>query len=279
MAKQAKTSASDLSTRKPIGKRVPAAVSGAIGGGLAETLWNDAMHAAGVALTAIKTQKDRLKEIIGLGSVEDHTKFRETLEAHREEVRKAAEGSKLKLDEYYVSCDEGRLHASAYAAASMWQKFSKAAQAGFNPAASNATVDYDASWQDISKAATAYLKANAKRDNLTQAEKDAEEAKAKAQAVKAVTRNVEKAIEANLLTDGKAGEAYASALPDVVASMCKHATSAELTAVIEKLTAMQAEKLTAEQSALEAAGKAVAKAKQGKGSKAKAEVKNPGTTV
>lgn len=131
-------------------KTMAAAAKGAAGHALAVVYIKNAEQAAEAEVKAAESMKDRLKKVQALDR-ESHVEFRQVLEARVQMVRDVASGLGISLAEYRKG---DAVSNSVISTVSMWQKMSKACEAGFTP-------NYDHAWAVISMAATDALEAKA----------------------------------------------------------------------------------------------------------------------
>lgn len=218
------------------------------------------------SIKVAESMKERLRKLCKL-TVEEHTEFRATLEAKRDEFKAAMKtaGFEAQTKFFTEGGVEGAVANGLNATISLWQKLSNKVQANFKP-------DFKMGWNEISKAATNYKAEQAGGVVVEQSdtERRAEEVKAAAKVVEKA-----KAFANTTMLEGEGDNkrmtaAAASALPDAVFTMCLHASVEEIEAVIKRLQQMIAGKVAAR----EAAAKATAKAS--KSSKTPEAVEQPG---
>lgn len=257
MAKR-NTSSSDLTNRKPVsgaknsGKSTSAAAKGAHGAATAAVFIKAADDSARNAIKAQTTMKERLLSLVPF-TKEDHMEFRAALEAQKTAYKAAADAKKISVQDYFKSGDEGRIAAIVQTTVSMWQKMSLAVQAGWKP-------DTSKVWAELSKEATNYKASTGQGHAPTTPKTDTEIAAARAaEAGKMVTKFKTMASSLMLDKDGAVTETAKSALPDVVFTVCQHASVDELQAVIARLENM----IEARKASDSAAKKALDKAADG----------------
>jgi Zn-dependent M16 (insulinase) family peptidase len=248
MAKQAKTSPSDMTTRKVVRGSKSAGVLGAVGAALAAMFITEAETVGKLMDAARTTKKDKLEKLVALGP-QDRTAFHKAFMEKRESINKLAAEAKQPLRDYFAA-NQGVQW--VYIECGNWQTMAVAVDAGWAP-------DLTKPWVNL------LAEAVEKKDSIGKPDGNGVTAvgSKKKKAGKTASSPQSKAVTAvkRLLSKDEKGQPIAKNnrnLSEVVAGIIADATMDEL----KEVAAVVQRQMEATAKAIEASAKAAAKASQ-----------------